>query len=153
MVSGGESSSELVCLDTSCQRAQLTAICVVVRQEEEKRNMCALRRHVCHSPDPVYAGPLVAMGGKHYSFLLLTKIDNILFLARNVCFRAQPGGCDVGGGGMSSILGSARSLLQEYAVKGALLCTAGTTFLFHSLIIFTNIALVQQCCYSLPKSR
>ena len=94
--------------------------------------MCALRRHVCHSPDPVYAGPFVAMGGKHYSFLLLTKIDNILFLARNVCFRAQPGGgCDVGGGGMSSILGSARSLLQEYAVKGALLCTAGTTFLFH----------------------
>ena len=32
--------------------------------------MCALRRHVCHSPDPVYAGPFVAMGGKHNSFLL-----------------------------------------------------------------------------------
>ena len=33
--------------------------------------------------------------------------------------------CDVVGLGMSGLLGSARNLLQEYAVKGALLCTAG----------------------------
>ena len=42
-------------------------------------------------------------------------------------FRAEARGQhgDVVGPGMSGLLGSARTLLQEYAVKGALLCTAG----------------------------
>ena len=83
----------------------------------------AIRRHVCPSPDPVYTGPFVAMVADTAFFGSFSFQHIIQHL-----FQIRKRRCDVVEGGMSSILGTARTLLQEYAVKGALLCTAGTSF-------------------------
>ena len=52
-----------------------------------------------------------------------SSLPNMFLCSFRAEARGQHG--DVVGPGMSGLLGSARTLLQEYAVKGALLCTAG----------------------------
>ena len=86
----------------------------VVRQESG--NMCRALCRLVYSPDPVYAWPLVTMVAQ-------SSLPNIFLCSFRAEARGQHG--DVVGPGMSGLLGSARTLLQEYAVKGALLCTAG----------------------------
>ena len=91
---------------------------------------CALRRLVCPSPDPVYARPPL-LPWWHPLFFVAIIIATFCFWHSFTTprpFQSTNRRGDVGEErGMSSLLGSARTLLQEYAVKGALLCTAGTT--------------------------
>ena len=78
--------------------------------------MCRALCRLVYSPDPVYAWPLVTMVAQ-------SSLPNMFLCSFRAEARGQHG--DVVGPGMSGLLGSARTLLQEYAVKGALLCTAG----------------------------